>query len=472
MGQEHLVVPVVALVEMVLQSSTSETPELALAEEFAANPLAWNGRPVVVNHPEIDGEKVSASIPDVVDAEKIGEIYNAALDDKKLKLEAWINTARVKALGGDIEKTVDRLASGEEIVEVSTGLFANVEEKDGKLEDKEYSGIWRNVVPDHLAILSSAPGACSVDDGCGAPRANNASRANCGNANCTTCNPTTNERKSLFASVKDSLLKILRQSDMDKRNLLRAAIQEKFGMWSWLEAVYDETLVYYTERGELLEISYSIGDDGSVTFGDEATPVVAQVDFVPFVVNDDDDGSTDMDKKAKVQALIANEKSQFTKEDEETLLSMEEGTLDKIIAMEPAVEPAPDADPSGDDAGTGGGEEPSPDGGEVTVETFLSSAPPEVASVLNEGMRLQKENREKLTKAILDNSKNTFTEDELKAMSTEGLEKLATFAEPEEDYSARGGVRTQTTSGDDSAPPKMPLVFEAKKPADNAAAAA
>ena len=50
-GVEHLVVPLVALVEGVLQSSNAETPELALASEFGKHFKGWNGRPVVVNHP-------------------------------------------------------------------------------------------------------------------------------------------------------------------------------------------------------------------------------------------------------------------------------------------------------------------------------------------------------------------------------------------------------------------------------------
>ena len=141
MGRKHLVVPVVALTEMVLQSSTSESPELALAEEFGANPLSWNGRPIVVNHPELEGEKVSASLPDIVDKEKIGEIYNTVLDGKKLKLEAWIDLERAEGLGGVISETVEKLQSGEEIIEVSTGLFSNVEDKSGKFNGEDYSGV-------------------------------------------------------------------------------------------------------------------------------------------------------------------------------------------------------------------------------------------------------------------------------------------------------------------------------------------
>ena len=60
-----------------------------------------------------------------------------------------------------------------------------------------------------------------------------------------------------------------------------------------------------------------------------------------------------------------------------------------------------------------------------------------------------------------------FTEDELKAMATPALEGMAKLA-GNEDYSGRGAPRTQTT--DPNAPPPMPKVFEARKPAAQAAA--
>ena len=68
---------------------------------------------------------------------------------------------------------------------------------------------------------------------------------------------------------------------------------------------------------------------------------------------------------------------------------------------------------------------------------------------------------------MIANEKNTFTEDELKAMVTPTLESMAKLA-GNEDYSGRGAPRTQTT--DPNAPPPMPKVFEARKPPAQAAA--
>ena len=464
MGRNHLVVPVVALVEMVLESSTSDGPELALAEEFGATPLSWNGRPIVVNHPEINGEKVSASLTEIVDKEKIGEIYNTVLDDKKLKLEAWIDLERAESLGGTIYETVQRLQEGEGVIEVSTGLFSNIEEKAGRFNEEDYEGIWRNVIPDHLAILSEATGACSIEDGCGAPRAN---------AKATACNCDTDDSsKSLFAKVKDkwNMFRIAGtgMTNEAKRNFLSKAIREKLGSnWVWLMAVYEDTVVFETDDG-LFELGYSMSDD-SVTFSEEEpAAVVAQVDFVPpLTVNDS--GNIDMDKAKFIDKLIANEANKFEDKDKEWLGKLDEENLVKLSPLAEA-EPAPADDPAagGEPAADAAAADADPkDDTPITLEKYIEDAPAEVGAVLSEGIRLQEEKRSALIAGVIANEKNVFTEDQLKVMATPALEGMAKLA-GNEDYSGRGAPRTQTT--DPNAPPPMPKVFE--KPTPKAAAAA
>ena len=464
MGRKHLVVPVVALTEMVLQSSTSEAPELALAEEFGANPLAWNGRPIVVNHPELEGEKVSASLPEVVDKEKIGEIYNTVLDGKKLKLEAWIDLERAEGLGGVISETVAKLQNGEEIIEVSTGLFSNVEDKNGKFNGEDYRGVWRNIVPDHLAILSEATGACSINDGCGAPRAN-AAAASC------SC-PVQDDpaaAKSLFAKIKDkwSMFRIAGtgMTNEAKRNFLSTAIREKLGSrWVWLMAVYEDTVVFETDDG-LFELAYSMSDS-TVTFSDdEPTAVVAQVDFVPpLTVNDN--GDRTVDKKELIDKLVANEGNKFEDKDREWLDKLDGENLTKLAPLaEAKVAPVVDLTVvPADDAPV---VEPDTEVVPITLEKYIEDAPAEVGAVLSEGIRLQEEKRSALIASVIANEKNSFTEDQLKAMATPTLESMAKLA-GNEDYSGRGAPRTQIT--DANAPPPMPKVFEKAKPAAAAAA--
>src|SRR5215475_3950589 len=171
-GRDQVIVPVVALVEGVLHPSNAEYPELALASEFGHFPDGWNGRPVVLNHPKVDGEPVSANSPRVMNNGVFGQLFNTVLDGTKLKSEMWLDVNRANELGGQEQDAVERLQAGE-MMEVSTGLFMDLDATEGTFNGEKFIGIWRNIVPDHLAVLPPGTiGACSVADGCGAPRAN------------------------------------------------------------------------------------------------------------------------------------------------------------------------------------------------------------------------------------------------------------------------------------------------------------
>lgn len=171
-GRTYTVVPVVALVQSVIQGLNAEEPEFAPADEFGKFPMTWNGRPITLNHPSRDGVLTSANDPDIREEFEFGFIANTTLDDDKLKMEAWLDDEIIETKGGAFQEAKQRMLDGE-LVEVSTGLYCDVVESKGTYNSVKYRRAWANVVPDHLAILEAGTiGACSVADGCGAPRLN------------------------------------------------------------------------------------------------------------------------------------------------------------------------------------------------------------------------------------------------------------------------------------------------------------
>lgn len=157
-GEDYLVVPVVMIVDGVLNGV------LVTQEEYGKFVESWNGIPVPVLHPEIDGIPVSANQPDIVEKNTIGRIYNTRAENGKLKAEAWINVGKARRLGyGEL---VDAMEAGEKI-EVSTGYFSEDEPRRGEYNGQPYETVARNIRPDHLALLPGEIGACSVQDGCG-----------------------------------------------------------------------------------------------------------------------------------------------------------------------------------------------------------------------------------------------------------------------------------------------------------------
>lgn len=162
--REFVVVPVVAVREGVLNG------ELVLADEIGRYVEAWNGIPVPLRHPTVRGVAVSANTPDIV-ARCPGRFWNARVVGDKLLGEMWLDVEIVDNLGGEAVSVLQRLEAGEP-VEVSTAYWRDVEDAQGEWGGKAYNGIARNLRPDHLALLPDEVGACSWQDGCGAPRLN------------------------------------------------------------------------------------------------------------------------------------------------------------------------------------------------------------------------------------------------------------------------------------------------------------
>lgn len=164
-GREYLVAPVVAIRAGVLNN------ELVPIEEIGKYVEAWNGIPLTLGHPAINGVPVSANSPELEATVNVGRFWRAELVDDRLRGEVWVDVEKAKALGGDALEVLSRLESGEGI-EVSTAYFRDLDATPGQLNGQRYYGIARNLRPNHLALLLYEIGACSWKDGCGVPRIN------------------------------------------------------------------------------------------------------------------------------------------------------------------------------------------------------------------------------------------------------------------------------------------------------------
>lgn len=166
-GRDHLVVPVVALQEGVVWPGNSEFPEFVPGSLLSINPQGWNGKPVMIDHPSLSGEMVSANHPRVMERSRIGTIFNTLAKNNKLLMEAWLDLQKIESLGGDAAKMLTRIQK-DEVVEVSVGVYTGMENLEGEWNKKKYKARWNSMTPDHLAILPEGTiGACSVAMGCG-----------------------------------------------------------------------------------------------------------------------------------------------------------------------------------------------------------------------------------------------------------------------------------------------------------------
>lgn len=160
-GKDHIVVPVVMMVEGVHNNNRGKV--FYATHELSKVVDSWNGVPVTINHPYVDGVPVSANSPELIDAVGVGRIYNAKMVSNKLMAEAWIEEEKIKNISPAAYSHILQASP----LEVSTGLFSDNEEKNGDWNGEEYNYIAKNHRPDHLALLPGGVGACSWQDGCG-----------------------------------------------------------------------------------------------------------------------------------------------------------------------------------------------------------------------------------------------------------------------------------------------------------------
>jgi len=165
-GRTYTVVPATIIVAGVLNG------ELVPADELAFNPSGWNGRPIVMRHPQDDaGNYIVANDPSVIETKAVGQFFNAQFNIDRITGEMWLDVEKIQRLGGDALTVLQRIQNGE-IVEVSTGYFAGFTEITGEFNGQSYSAIQNSIIPDHIALLPDEIGACSVAAGCGANRYN------------------------------------------------------------------------------------------------------------------------------------------------------------------------------------------------------------------------------------------------------------------------------------------------------------
>ncbi len=379
-GREHLVAPVIMMVEGVHCGSMG--PSLYLAEEFSITPAIWNGVPLPVFHPEEDGQYVSANDPAIIEAQSVGRLYNVHFDEesKKLKGEIWVDIARAMEIDSTL---VPHIESGRPL-DVSTAHWSEDDPTTGVWNNEEYIAIVRNIRPDHLALLPGEEGACSWRDGCGV-RANTEKEGgdlvdefaeHLEEVRTTLADEVKAKDqgvlRSLFAKVARKLGLSVREPVVPELSAqeishdeLRGKLQVKVdeldqpssptpSVFHYVLDVYDDYLVFEARREnedpKLFKQGFTIDDQNNVALVGRPEEVIQETEYVAASaqpatnegsateVNDDPTTTTEtevinMDRNESVTALITCEQNTFCEDDREFLMGLADDQFTKIEAL-------------------------------------------------------------------------------------------------------------------------------------------
>jgi len=415
-NKQYLVVPVVMMVEGVHNGSAG--PVFHSAEELGKSTSAWEGMPVTIHHPEQDGNFVSVNSDGIFESYAVGYVSDAVMKGDRLTAKVYLDVHRLTAIS---PQTLLSVQQGK-IMEVSVGVYTNDDEITGEWNGETYYRIAKNHIPDHLAILPGEVGACSVTDGCGL-RVNNQKGG-----------------KVDVMEVNDKLLKDLTLGGYSATLITQVeGLQERLekvreSLYSkdsdsaeyYIEEVFDTYAVFRlhtrvkegdywkTSNVQLLKQTYQINADGTVEWVGEPIKVVRNVEYIQ--VNNEKLEVMCEPCKERVNELIAHASTHFDETDREWLEALTEDKLDKLVPKNMQVNVTL---PSVEDA--------------VKViqtnakglDDYLNVLPENVRAEVNLGLATFKERKDAVIATIQANTeKDTWTEDELNAMSLAMLQKI------------------------------------------------
>ena len=498
-GRAHLVMPVVLMVEGV-HTGSSGMPTYYSPEELMASVHLWNGVAVPVFHPQNElGESISANQPDVIEECVVGRLFNVHFDENgnKLKGEIYLDPEKARRISAELLAAIQ----GNENIEVSTGLYFDDNRESGDWNGEHYDVQATNIHPDHLALLPGRVGACSWEDGCGV-RANKKQKGDMRVSDNTQRDGGTLEKLrgiakqfvALFGSKPEECafhLTTHEASHEDIRRQLQAQLDamDNAGWYHFVRDIYDDHFIYEARyhgdnpsdevvagAQKFYQRGYNVGEDEQATMKDSPVEVREERKWVALSAqtnkNDNKqpthEEESNMDRKEVIDGLIANEKNKFCDKDREWLDSLKEEQLGKIAPCanqepekKPEEEPVKPPEPTPADPPEPKPPEPKPEGNEqpVTVDEYVSKAPPEVASFLKRAVAAENEKKDVLVKELVANKRCKFTEEQLKAKDVTELEQLAELANVEVDFTGRVGA--PATAGEESM--TMPPVFEKVK---------
>jgi hypothetical protein len=503
-GREHLVVPVVALMEGVIHAVNAKSPEFVPSSVLSSTVFAWNNRPLMLGHPTKNGAQVSANDVKTLESQSFGSTFNARMVGKKLVMDAYVDSERLKTLD---EKLYTAL-SNNEMCEVSVGTHVKASVETGKYNGKSYTAKWLAVSPDHLAFLPGSRGACSIEMGCGAHRvaeeapivydlaaleADVTETKNpwreffrtLGSLVGETITPETPDQETAqqvhdlaakhgalcTLETGDHELTALEGESLDERlQAVEMAVTKRFrnpadvNSYVYPRRTYDDHVIF-RKNEKYFSIDYKVEDDGTITLTGEPTEVLLKEKWVAVAAEESETAACgctnkeiDMDRKQRIATLLANDYNPV-----KCQKSLEASTDEALTALETHVATAAknaETVKALEDAKT-------------KAETELRAAQAQVipAEELTQLRTLAEEKRAADEKAktdlvtTLEAAQTVYTKDELTALPLAQLQKLATLAKANapKDYSGQGMPMPRTLSANDLDKYEAPDSYGLKK---------
>jgi len=414
-GRDYYVCPVVLMTEGV--HSGNMGPIYYPEQELDKSCLAWNNKPVVLDHPKVNGQYVSAGTKDILSQSKLGFLLNTSYEEKQ-KAEAWIDKVKTEEKAPFV---INAIKNGT-LLEVSTGLGYDADKTKGDFNGESYDVIARNHRPDHLAILSDSIGACSIKKGAGL---------------------LANEEIKNRTPMISEPFTINEMSFEDIRCAVRTALASTYGepgkeWYGYIYALYPDYVIF--EKPEpnggyfLYRVFYSIQNGVAVLETRSLSKVVTEITYV--TANQESTRFLNKTKQEKKMAL----NSQFedfikglaiSDEEKATLSGLPETILSELTKKIDTSSLTANKKKESEKKKVAPEPEPVVNTQKTLPELLelITNHNPELGEALSEAVETANDQKQSLIAKILANKANEYTAEELVEKSMKDLKKMAKIAE-------------------------------------------
>lgn len=252
-------------------------------------------------------------------------------------------------------------------------------------------------------------------------------------------------------------LQVNEEGLLARLELIRNYVYSMDSEWvsCYVREVYDSSFIYeksFRRNGapkpnKLYKQDYLIAEDGSLIIETDPIEVVAKTEYMPIQANENKKkGEQEMSKPCcpqKVEELIVNVAAKFTAEDRPWLQSLTEEQLEKVTPK--VIQVNVGKEHVSEHLAT-----------YKSAEEVLELLPTAIRSDISAGLEMHKAKRAELVEKIQTNasSKDVWAKEELEAMETGMLEKLAKTVNPAV-YVA--GENPAPTAGAEDVPAMPPM---------------
>ena len=473
-GTEFLVIPIVALVEGVHIGSAGAG--FYPAAEISRTAQNWNGVPLTIDHPKgINGNPITAQNPTALEKYSVGTFENVHYEVGKLKGEGWIDKNRIKLVS---QKTLNIILAGSKL-EVSTGLFTDGDGKSGTWNGEQFKETLSDFIPDHLALLPDAEGACNFDAGCGV-RHNK--KNGCGK--CLVKKEVTNDMDvgalKLQLNEKGYWINELSHSKLREQLFQLVSDMNKEGTFHFLRDVFDKSFIFeeVTENSsKLFRIGFKTDNEDQVSIKGTAVEVREKIEFIPI---NNLKGDLLMNRKEQIDALITNEKLSFVEDDRQMLTDMPQENFDRLFKMnecgcqkdgeellkanETIATLQTNNKELEDKLKTNEEKKKEEENRVPTFNELLEAASEDDRTAWNTMKANEKQKKNNAVEAILSIKENNFSKEALESMPFDTLENILSMAPPVANYAGNGSkvepikeVKANERQEDGSGVPDMPV---------------